>query len=246
MKIAVAGKGGSGKTTISAALAKNISKNFSNKVLAIDADSSLNLSMFFGHEYITPISDMRKAVEKKARLPGGLVRMNPVVRDMIDEYSVKINDNLNLLAIGTVVTAGTGCLCPENAVLRSLLQELVLKRDEIVIIDLEAGLEPMSRGTVKNIDAVLCVTEPNRGSVGVTKKLVKFTRELGIKKAFVVANKVHDAAELEFLKENFEIFHEVLYNEDVRKESMGGAVADDGSLRELADKLIKIGDDKKL
>ena len=89
MKIALSGKGGSGKTTIAAGIAKIYSENF--KVLAIDADSSLNLSMFFGHEDIAPISEMRDVVEEKARLSGGLVRMNPDVRDMIDKYSVKIN-----------------------------------------------------------------------------------------------------------------------------------------------------------
>lgn len=238
MKIALAGKGGSGKTTISASLAKIYSKNF--KVLAIDADSSLNLSMFFGQKDIVPISDMRNVVEEKARLPGGLVRMNPDIRDMVDKYSVKIDDNLNLLAIGTVVSAGTGCLCPENAVLRSLLQELVLKRNEIVIIDLEAGLEPMSRGTVKNIDAILCVTEANYGSVEVTKKLLKFTGELGVKRGYVVANKIRNRDELEFLKENFDIFHSIPYNEETLLGAMKGKIVADNNLKELTDKLVEI------
>jgi len=238
MKIAVAGKGGSGKTTISAGLAKIYSENFN--VIAIDADSSLNLSVFFDHENIVPISDMRKVVEEKARLPDGLVRMNPDVRDMVDRYSVKINDKLNLLAMGTVLKAGTGCLCPENAVLRTLLQELVLKRDEIVIIDLEAGLEPMSRGTVKNIDAILCVTEPNQGSVAVTKKLIKFTQELGIKRAYVVANKIRTREELDFLKENFSIFHSIPYNEKMMAGSMKGEIIVDDNLKELAGKLSGI------
>ena len=239
MKIALAGKGGSGKTTIAAGIAKSIAEKFKINVLAIDADSSLNLSMFFGHEDITPVSEMRKAVEEKARLPGGLVRMNPDVRDMIDKYSVKINNNLNLLAIGTVLKAGTGCLCPENSVLRSILQELILKRDEIVIIDLEAGLEPMSRGTIKKVDAILCVTEPNYGSVAVTKKLLKFTHELGIKKAYVVANKIRSPEELEFLKKNFDIFYSIPYNEETLLWAMNGKIVVDDNLNGLADKLIK-------
>ncbi|ODS36755.1 MAG: hypothetical protein A7315_13975 [Candidatus Altiarchaeales archaeon WOR_SM1_79] len=237
MKIALAGKGGSGKTTIAAGIAKTYSKNF--KVLAIDADSSLNLSMFLGHGDIVPISEMRKALEEKARLPEGLVRMNPDVRDMIDKYSVKINNNLNLLAMGTVLKAGTGCLCPENAVLRTLLQELVLKRDEVVIIDLEAGLEPMSRGTVRKVDAILCVTEANYGSAAVTKKLLKFTRELGIKKAYVVANKIRSSEELEFLKENFDVFHSIPYNEKTRMGAFRGEIVASG-MEELVDKLIEI------
>lgn len=217
MKIAVTGKGGSGKTTIAGYLARIYSeKNF--EVLAVDADPSLNLSSLFGREGITPISEMKSLVDERATLPGGLIRMNPKVNDLIDKYSVKISENLKLLASGTVTKAGSGCLCPENTLLRSLLSELVIGRGEIVILDMEAGLEIMSRGTLRNIDAILAITEPNYSSISVTKKLLKLANELGIKNSYVIGNKIKDQSG--YLSKSFKIFHEIPYSEEIQLASM--------------------------
>ncbi|HIE34468.1 MAG TPA: carbon monoxide dehydrogenase [Candidatus Altiarchaeales archaeon] len=226
MKIAVTGKGGSGKTTI----ALYLSKRFSEKgmdVLAVDADPSLNLMAMFGYEEITPISEIENLVNERARTPEGLVKLNPRVDDLIDEYSIKIDKNLRVLAIGTVTKAGSGCLCPENATLRALLHELVLKRDEAVILDMEAGLEIMSRGTIKNIDVMLAITEPSYSSISVTKNLLRFADELDIKNSYIVANKIKSKNELKYLSEKLgaEIFHAIPYLEKIREISMSNELS---------------------
>lgn len=242
MKIAVTGKGGTGKTTIAFHLSRIYAKKNLN-VIAVDADSSLNLASYFGHEDQKPISSIRKLVDKRARISDVLVNLNPDVHDLIDEYSAPIAENLKLLLLGGVNKAGTGCLCPENSLLRALMQELVLERNEIVILDMEAGLEIMSRGTLRGIDAILVVTEPNLGSISVTKKLLEFSKELGIKNSYVIANKV-DEEQLGYLSKSFDVFHALPFSPAVQKSSMDtkSEPESDGfqkSLGELADKLLK-------
>lgn len=241
MKIAVTGKGGSGKTTIAFHLARIYAeKNF--KAIAVDADSSLNLASYFGHEDQKPISSIKELVDKRARISDVLVNLNPDVHDLIDEYSASIAENLKLLLIGGVSRAGSGCLCPENSLLRALMQELVLERNEIVILDMEAGLEIMSRGTLRGIDAILAVTEPNIGSISVTKKLLKFSKDLGIKNSYVIANKV-DEEQLEYISKSFEVFHALPLSAEVQRSSMNiesELKSDEFSkaMKELADKLL--------
>jgi len=207
MKVAVSGKGGSGKTSVCANLARVFaSRGFG--VLAVDADASLNLSSMLWGGTVKPLSGVREVVDGRARMPDGLVRMNPDVRDLVDEYSVDVSKNLRLLTLGTVKKAGAGCLCPENALLRALLRELVTKRDEVVLIDLEAGLEPMSRGTVKNLDIVLVVTEPSINSADVSERIISLCSDLSVARTLVVANKVRDDGDSKFLSERFDVFSE--------------------------------------
>lgn len=240
MKFAVSGKGGVGKTSVSIGLCRHYAeKGFS--VLAVDADPSLNLSTMFGVKKPRPLSEMKELADDRARVQGGLVRMNPEVSDLVDEYSTEVSENLKLLVMGTVSGAGAGCLCPENAILRSLLSNLVLGRDEVVVIDLVAGLEPMSRGTVRAIDALLIVCEPSANSAHVTERLVRLSGELGVKNCFVVANKVRDGGDEEYLKGRFAVYHSIPYDEEYSKESREGAYPKksrfNDSVRGLAEKL---------
>ena len=242
MKIAVTGKGGTGKTTIAFYLSRIYAGKNLN-VIAVDADSSLNLASYFGHEDQKPISSIKELVDKRARISDVLVNLNPDVHDLIDEYSASIAENLKLLLLGGVTRAGSGCLCPENSLLRALMQELVLQRNEIVILDMEAGLEIMSRGTLKGMDAILAVTEPNIGSVSVTKKLLEFSKELGIENSYVVANKV-DEGQLKYISESFDVFHSLPFSQEVQSSSMVGKIEPkvgefQKSVDELADKLLK-------
>jgi CO dehydrogenase maturation factor len=219
MKVAITGKGGVGKTTIAAYLSKTYAENGFHTI-AVDADPSLNLASFFGREDSKPISEIKDLVAERAMIGDGIIRMNPDVRDLIDSYGVEIDENLKLLISGTVRKAGSGCLCPENALLRALLQELVLERDDAVILDMEAGLEIMSRGTIKGIDAILAVTEPSHSSVQVTKRLLGFAGDLGIENLYVIANKIKEREESEFLNQKLEVFHQIPYSKEVSKASM--------------------------
>ena len=207
MKIAVTGKGGVGKTSITAGLALAYAET--RQVIAVDADPSLNLSTMLGLTEPQPLSKMKELISERARLSGGLVKMNPEVSDLIDDYSEKISDNLRIIVMGTVEGAGKGCMCPENALLRALLSNLVLKRDELVLVDLEAGFEPMSRGTIRSCDAVVVVSEPSANSVSVSKRLVELAGELGITKVVVVGNKVDGLEDESYLSTHLEVFHNI-------------------------------------
>jgi len=237
MKVAVTGKGGSGKTTLAFYLSKIYAeKGF--KIIAVDADSSLNLAGYFGHEDLKPISEIKELVDERARISEALVNLNPDVHDLIDKHSAKLSENLQLMVLGGVSKAGTGCRCPENSLLRALMQELVLDRKEIVILDMEAGLEIMGRGTLRGIDAILAVTEPNYGSISVTKKLLEFSKELGIKNSYVIANKADDG----YLSEHFDVFHALPFSPEVQRSSMerNEPIVDEfyQAVSELSDKLI--------
>lgn len=243
MKIAITGKGGTGKTTISAHLGKILSEiNAIEHVLLVDADATKNLSLLLGYESIIPINKMKDIVENRALLENGLINLNPNVSDLINKFSVKISEKLSLIAIGGVEKAGMGCLCPENTMLRAMLREIVLKRREISIIDLEAGLEIMSRGTVKGVDKIFVICEPSYTSISVTKDILKFANELNIK-AEVIANKVQSKEEEEYLLKNFELFYLIPASEDVRKAAIKGDLVSNGKFYEcvkgLAEKVVK-------
>jgi len=242
MKIAVTGKGGTGKTTLASYLARIYSEKL--KVIAVDEDSSLNLASYFGHEDLKPIREIKELVDERTKIPGGLVNLNPDVHDLIDKYSANISENLKLVVLGGVKNAGSGCRCPENSLLRALMQELILDRDEIVILDMEAGLEIMGRGTLRGIDAVLAVTEPNYGSISVTKKLLEFSKDLGIKNSCVIANKAEDE-QIKYLSGHFDVFHSLPFSRQVQRSSMsvGGELPADEfyqSVIELSERLMSM------
>jgi len=211
MKIAVAGKGGVGKTLIAGVLAEFLArKGFT--VLAIDADPTPNLALTLGipHEEaakIVPISENTALIESKTQtgVPG-VYNLSFSVEDIIEQFSVKTPYNVNLLVMGTVRSAGAGCMCPANTVIRALLHHLLVKRKEAVITDMEAGVEHMGRGTAEHVETMLVVTDLSLKSMETAKKLHSLAKQIGIRQSLIVGNKVasqHEAEQIkQFAKQN--------------------------------------------
>jgi len=207
MKIAISGKGGVGKTTLAALLIKYF-RDQGKKVLAVDADPDANLALALGipdPESITPLSEMKELIaERTDSQPGkmgGFFKMNPKVDDIPENFSRQL-DGVKLIVMGGVKKGGSGCICPESVLLRTLVTHLVLLRDEVVVMDMEAGIEHLGRATARGVDKLLIVVEPGRRSIETAKHVKKLAQEIGLNKVAVVANKIRGAADEEFLRKN--------------------------------------------
>jgi CO dehydrogenase maturation factor len=206
MKIAVSGKGGVGKTLVAGVLAEYLAgKGFT--VLAIDADATPNLALTLGIPNdeavkIVPISENTPLIESKTQtgMPG-VYNLSFSVEDIVEKFSVKTPYNVNLLVMGTVKSAGAGCMCPANTVIRALLHHLLVKRKEAVITDMEAGVEHMGRGTAEHVETMLIVTDSSLKALETAKKLYGLAKQIGIKEAFMVGNKVTTKSERELIEQ---------------------------------------------
>jgi len=232
MKVAVSGKGGVGKTFVAGALADSFAKK-GHKVIAIDADPSPNLALTLGipvdqASKIVPISENRRLIESKTQTSfAGVYRLSFRVDDIVRDFCVETPYGISLLVMGGVKSAGGGCTCPANAVIRALLQHLVVERDEAVIVDMEAGVEHIGRGTAKHVDTMLVVTDSSFKSMETARKICSLAAELGIKRSFFVGNKVRDPEEAalieRFAAENgAPLLGLVPYDEKILKAEMQG------------------------
>lgn len=200
MKIAVAGKGGTGKTFVSSTLAWLVSR-CGYTTLAIDADSAPNIGVSLGLEEseatgIVPVSENEELIEAKTGTGyPGVYSLNFSVDDVVKQFSVPTPAGVHLLVMGTVVSMGSGCTCPANSIIRALLRHLIFERNEAVILDMEAGLEHIGRGTAEGVDVLLVVSDANRKSLALAGTLARMGREAGIPRILFVGNRVRDAGE---------------------------------------------------
>ena len=205
-KLAITGKGGVGKTTLAALLA-HIYASENYQVLAIDADPDANLASALGiskevAESITPISEMGDLIEERTGArpgqSGGFFSLNPRVDDIPDRFAAN-HRGIKLLVLGTVQHGGGGCICPESALLKNLVLHLFVGRSEVVILDMEAGLEHLGRGTASAVDAFIVVVEPGQRSIQTAQAVRHLAADIGIKKVYVVGNKVRRKEDEDFI-----------------------------------------------
>ena len=205
MKLAITGKGGVGKTTLSSTLAR-LYADEGRTVLAADVDPDANLGLALGLtqeevDEIVPISKMRTLVEERtgASAANQFYKLNPYVADIPDSFSKDIN-GVKLLVMGTVDVGGSGCVCPEHVMLKSILSTLTYRKNDVVIMDMEAGLEHLGRGTAANMDQFIVVIEPGARSVQTYRNVKRLAKDLGVKRVRVVANKVRDQQDEDFVR----------------------------------------------
>jgi len=246
MKIAISGKGGVGKTTMAANLAK-LFRNEGFNVYAVDADpdSSLGLALGIPEEQlqqIRPVIEMKEVVEQQTGA-GALYTLNPAVDHLIDAYSIQL-EGIRFLRMGGIKQGGSACYCRENTFLRALVNALILDTKDIVILDMGAGIEHLTRGTSGGVDLMIVVTEPGRASLQTARIVEGLARELGIQDIRFIANKVRTEKEEAFIREHFtpqELLGIQRYDEVISDKAMGfGQTPAEGDSRELKDLLIPI------
>ncbi|HBG3403871.1 TPA: AAA family ATPase [Clostridioides difficile] len=258
MKIAITGKGGVGKTTFSSMLSRMFAED-GYRVVAVDADPDANLALALGfpkevYESIVPISEMKKLVSDRTAASvgsfGKMFKMNPKVDDIPENFCKEYN-GVRLLTLGTVDSGGTGCVCPEHVLLKRLCSHLILQNKDVVVMDMEAGIEHLGRGTAQGVDAFIVVVEPGERSLQTYRKVKKLGHDIGVNKVFVVGNKIRNKEDEEFIIQNLEDGESlgfIYYNQDVIDSDRANQYPYDSSettkeqIKAIKDKLMSLKD----
>ena len=200
MKVAVAGKGGVGKTLVAGTLARLLGRE-GIRVLAVDADPTPTLASTLGipsdiAANIIPLTENDELVEERTGMDkktyGGMFKLNPRVSDLAEKFGISGPDNVTLLVAGTVTIGGAGCMCPAGALLKALIRHLIVGSDEAFVMDLEAGIENLGRGTSRGMDALITVVEPGQTSINTVERIQKLAHDISVDNVFAVGNKVMD------------------------------------------------------
>ncbi len=242
MKIAISGKGGVGKTTLAAAMAWLFAHENGKKVLAIDADPAPNLALALGiekHEDIVPMIDMKELIKERTGSTseeyGKFFKLNPTVSDLPERLWVE-REGVRLMVLGAIQRGGGGCACPEGVFLRSMINHVVLQRDEVAIIDMEAGVEHLGRASVKGVNALIVVVEPTLPSVETAHRIKKLAGDIGLKSVYAVGSKVQGKEHREFIEKRLEgipVLGFIPYNPRIPEAGLKGIpVVEDGQLME--------------
>jgi len=214
MKIAVAGKGGVGKTTVAGTIARFLGRD-GMRILAVDADPSYTLWSALGipeddANKIVPLTENEELVEERLQIKEvgptstGVFKLNPRVDDLAAKFAISGPDNVSLLVAGTVDLGGSGCMCPSATLLKSLMRHLVIGTDEAFIMDMDAGVENLGRGTTRGMDALLVVAEPGRRALDILGKIRNLAADIDVGKVYAVGNKVATSEDAEMIRERVE------------------------------------------
>ena len=250
MKIAISGKGGVGKSTLAAAIALLMARQ-GQKVLALDADPDANLAAALGipedkQAEIIPISRQVALIEArtgaKVKQYGQVFKLNPEVSDIADKYAT-IHEGVALLVLGAVEQGGSGCACPENVLIRALVMDLVLNKNESLIMDMEAGVEHLGRATSRGVDCMMVVIEPGQRSIDSACKIIRMAHEIGLKNIRFVANKVNGTNDELFIRNafpNHDLLGFIPYSEEIRRNDRNGLSVLDGLSDEMMNRFMEI------
>lgn len=243
MKIAISGKGGVGKSTLAAALALLMARRGRN-VLAVDADPDANLAAALGipiekQKEIIPISHQIALIEErtgaKVKQYGQIFKLNPQVSDIADNYATR-HQGVSLLVLGAVEQGGSGCACPENVLIRALVTDLVLYKDDALVMDMEAGVEHLGRATARGVNTMIVVIEPGQRSIDSAARVIRMAGEIGLTNLQFVANKVDNPADEQFIRDAFpdhDLLGIIPYSEEIRRNDRNGLSVLDGMSKEM-------------
>lgn len=250
MKIAISGKGGVGKTTVASTLVRLFAETH-NTVFAVDADPDACLAAAVGIddeqiESVKPLVELKEVIDERMGT-GALYPINPKVDDVLDDYSIPLG-NIRFLRMGAIKQGGSACYCRENNFLSAVMSALLLDKDDVVVMDMGAGIEHLTRGTARGVDVMLVVIEPSKNSVNTAKTVKQLAKDLGIEKVRFIGNKIRNQKEKEFVLNQFdadEILGFIPFDDDVWESSMDkGPAAEPGgellrNMKKIKEKLLQ-------